>query len=59
MKQTNYGGGEAVKKNIEKSKDFIIQELFNILVENDVTYAEAQQILNDLRNKLYASAKLG
>ncbi len=48
-----------MKKNIEKSKDFIIQELFNILVENDVTYAEAQQILNDLRNKLYASAKLG
>lgn len=43
---------------MKKSKDSIIQELFNTLVENDVTYAEAQQILNDLRNKLYASAKV-
>ncbi|MBS4535175.1 hypothetical protein GOQ29_06015 [Clostridium sp. D2Q-14] len=44
---------------MEKEKfDLIVNELYESLKVKEVTYAEATEVLNKLRNKLYASAKL-
>lgn len=39
-------------------KKLIIDELYEVIKSKEVTFAEAQEILNALRNKLYASAKI-
>lgn len=41
-----------------KKIESIVEELFEVLKSKGVTFAEAQEALNLLRNKLYASAKL-
>ena len=43
---------------MDKKIDSIVNELYRVLKEKEVTFAEAQEILNKLRNKIYASAKL-
>lgn len=39
-----------------EKKELIVDELYQVVKSKEITLAEAQEILNTLRNKLYASA---
>lgn len=42
----------------DKRMELIVNELYEVLKSKEVTFAEAQKILNTLKNKLYASVKI-